>query len=161
MRILNRSAFQVILALVVFLGMAILLMHHLFTGFYMLLVGSLGIWAFWELVESFAKGKTTRALTFFLVSSCGIILTFGILYSDVGVLSGQGIGQQELLRGISVGLYFSVVTWTNLGYGDLQPLPTIRWVAALESIFGYVFMGILVSLTFRLLAEMANKNKQN
>lgn len=33
-------------------------------------------------------------------------------------------------------LYFSVVTWTTLGYGDVVPTPALRPIAALEAMVG-------------------------
>ncbi len=48
-------------------------------------------------------------------------------------------------------LYFSVVTWTTLGFGDLTPTPAIRPVAALQALLGYVFLGVLVGSVGELL----------
>jgi len=42
------------------------------------------------------------------------------------------------------GIYFSTVTWTTLGYGDVQPKPDIRLIAALEALLGYIYFGLLV-----------------
>jgi hypothetical protein len=50
-------------------------------------------------------------------------------------------------------LYFSVVTWTTLGYGDFVPANGItRFFAAWEALTGYVVMAVLISAlvsTFR------------
>lgn len=44
-------------------------------------------------------------------------------------------------------LYFAVVTWTTLGYGDLLPVTrTARWWAGIEVLAGYVTMGLLISV---------------
>jgi len=43
-------------------------------------------------------------------------------------------------------LYFSIVTWTTLGYGDLTPLPELRVFAAIEALYGYIFFGLIVGL---------------
>ncbi len=46
----------------------------------------------------------------------------------------------------SVALYFSLVTITTLGYGDVVPLtPAARSLAALEAFFGQAFVAILVA----------------
>ncbi len=42
-------------------------------------------------------------------------------------------------------LYFSIVTFTTLGYGDFQPAPPIRLLAGLEALMGYVFLGFVVA----------------
>jgi Ion channel len=39
-------------------------------------------------------------------------------------------------------LYFSLVTWTTLGYGDFRPTVPLRLFAAAEAVTGYVYMGL-------------------
>lgn len=41
-------------------------------------------------------------------------------------------------------LYFSVVTFATLGYGDMAPREEYRLVAAFQAIYGYVFLGAFV-----------------
>jgi hypothetical protein len=50
-------------------------------------------------------------------------------------------------------LYFSVVTWTTLGYGDCTPAPEIRLVAALEALVGNLSFGTAVGLGTYLLCS--------
>ncbi|HUU20325.1 MAG TPA: ion channel [Sedimentisphaerales bacterium] len=47
-------------------------------------------------------------------------------------------------------LYFSIVTWTTLGYGDFSPVACLRFVAALEAVMGYIYMALLVGLLLNL-----------
>jgi hypothetical protein len=42
------------------------------------------------------------------------------------------------------GLYFSVVTFTTLGYGDFQPHPDLRLLAGFEAVLGYIYLGLTV-----------------
>ncbi|ELH8610840.1 hypothetical protein Q8V93_004628 [Enterobacter asburiae] len=43
-------------------------------------------------------------------------------------------------------VYFSIVTLTTLGYGDIQPVtPVTRLLVCTESIFGVLFIAIIVS----------------
>lgn len=42
-------------------------------------------------------------------------------------------------------LYFSYVTFTTLGYGDIQPIGICRGLSAAEAVLGYVFLGALVA----------------
>ena len=51
-------------------------------------------------------------------------------------------------------LYFSIVTWTTLGYGDLKPLPDFRLLAAFQALVGYVFLGVIVGLIMMLVARV-------
>ncbi|MCF6227460.1 MAG: potassium channel family protein [Planctomycetes bacterium] len=44
-------------------------------------------------------------------------------------------------------MYFSLVTLTTLGYGDIQPVSSVaRMVAALEAVFGVLYLAMLVSM---------------
>ena len=44
---------------------------------------------------------------------------------------------------LKTGLYFSAVTFSTVGYGDFQPIPRMRLLAALESVIGFLFFGLL------------------
>jgi hypothetical protein len=55
-------------------------------------------------------------------------------------------------------LYFSMVTWVTLGYGDFTPIPTLRMLAAIEAMYGYVFFGLIVAL---LSASFNRRTEQN
>ncbi|ELS0752567.1 two pore domain potassium channel family protein [Vibrio vulnificus] len=49
-------------------------------------------------------------------------------------------------------LYFSVITWTTLGYGDISPVGQARFFAATQAMIGYVYMGIVVAQIFHLIS---------
>jgi len=42
-------------------------------------------------------------------------------------------------------LYFSTVTFTTLGYGDMSPMGWLRAVALIEAFFGALTIGFLVA----------------
>lgn len=50
-------------------------------------------------------------------------------------------------------LYFSIVTWTTLGYGDLAPTSEMRLWAASEAVVGYAFTALIISLFILLLGQ--------
>ncbi|MDH3346490.1 MAG: ion channel [Desulfobulbaceae bacterium] len=81
---------------------------------------------------------------FIMVSITGVsnMFLFCGLYYVYGLHSVQGIIKHDFLTS----LYFSVVTWTTLGYGDLQPINELRMVAAMEALMGYLYMALLVGL---------------
>lgn len=56
----------------------------------------------------------------------------------------RGIGDGEF--SLEQAFYFSVVTWTSLGYENVLPDVELMPVTALEAVTGYVFLGLLVSL---------------
>lgn len=54
-------------------------------------------------------------------------------------------------------LYFSVVTFTTLGYGDFRPTKNARAFAAVKALFGYILLGILVSTIIYYLRELSKE----
>jgi hypothetical protein len=50
-------------------------------------------------------------------------------------------------------LYFSIVTWTTLGYGDFTVRDELQLLAALEAMAGYVFFGLMVGVTTGLIGR--------
>ena len=45
-------------------------------------------------------------------------------------------------------VYFSFVTYTTVGYGDIVPIGPIRFVAATEALNGWMLLGWSASFTF-------------
>jgi hypothetical protein len=76
--------------------------------------------------------------------AAGTILVFALLFWALGAVGPQTSAPLDHL-------YFSVVTFTTLGYGDLYPNPGFpRALAATEAVLGFLFMSLfLVVLTRR------------
>ncbi len=53
-------------------------------------------------------------------------------------------------------LYFSIVSFTTLGYGDFAPKQEFRLLAASEALVGYLYLGIIVGLTISLATSSRN-----
>src|SRR5262249_61780016 len=53
-------------------------------------------------------------------------------------------------------LYFAVVTWTTVGYGDYVPTPAARPYAALEALIGYLFMAFFIPTLIHAMAGRAS-----
>lgn len=60
-----------------------------------------------------------------------------------GIYDGQIAGVQT---DWTTAVYFSVVTWTTLGYGDFAPPAHLRLFAAAQAMQGFLFFGVVVSL---------------
>ena len=58
----------------------------------------------------------------------------------------QPVDMLQIDRQFSSALYFSFVTFTTLGYGDFQPMPRMRLLAAIEAVLGYLYLGLLVGV---------------
>ena len=71
-----------------------------------------------------------------------VVLGCGWLYS---FLTAHGHGVNASPLGFLDGVFFSIVTVTSLGYGDLYPVGFSRVIAGVEVLFGLALMGIMVA----------------
>jgi Ion channel len=71
-----------------------------------------------------------------IIAYANIYRSFGLVDGSVAVTSFRDF------------LYFSIVTWTTVGYGDIKPSPDSRMFAASEALLGYLTMGLYLSLIF-------------
>ena len=72
---------------------------------------------------------------------------FGILYTCL-TPHGHGIGQDfKPLSDVTypIGIYFSVVTISSLGYGDMHPMGASMALAGFEVLFGLGMIGIMIA----------------
>ncbi len=76
-----------------------------------------------------------------------VIYAYAKLYEERGLLYNG-----ESIHSFTESLYFSVVTWTTLGYGDYQPSESVRLWAASEAFFGYLFMALLIALLMKFIS---------
>jgi len=83
------------------------------------------------------------------------ILIYALIYRSIGVIDSAG----TVLRDTSSGLYFSLITWTTLGYGDLRPPENLRLLAGSQAILGYISMGILVALILHWLTSRSSPSE--
>lgn len=92
-----------------------------------------------------AATRSSRAVVLLLAFAvlAGIV-NHALYYMQLGLLSTGS--QQVFYPQWSDALYFSVVTFTTLGYGDMAPREEYRLVAAFQAIYGYLFLGALVGM---------------
>lgn len=95
-------------------------------------------------IRKAALAKTQGALWLSLLSLVlGMFVTitlFAEIYMRIGMFD-------DFLTSI----YFSMVTWTTLGYGDFVPTNAARLYAAFEALIGYLYLGLFVSVFYRCL----------
>lgn len=79
------------------------------------------------------------------------IFTFAIIFFFIGITDGEGDIQfsaahsfAENLQSFLYTTYFSVVTFTTLGYGDLAPTGWARTFAAIEAFLGSFTLALFV-----------------
>ncbi len=95
-----------------------------------------------SVVAGFLRFSTLRMLPMVLVICIPFfVLMFALIYAELGIVPPDGVEPAPFDY-----LYFSVVTFTTLGYGDFRPTEASRVFAAMEALLGYVILGIFVSL---------------
>ncbi|HKG08312.1 MAG TPA: potassium channel family protein [Pedobacter sp.] len=76
--------------------------------------------------------------------SLGVIILFAIMFQlDSGLIAINSAAVKEFDFGTS--LYFSTITFTTLGYGDLSPTGWLRILASIEAFIGVINMGFLIA----------------
>lgn len=73
-----------------------------------------------------------------------VILTFAWVYHRVGIIDNTA-PDSPVIHDFLTCAYYSVVTFTTLGYGDFYPVGIGRALAALQALTGYLILGILAS----------------
>ena len=70
------------------------------------------------------------------------LLSYSFHYWHSGIVRNDGV----VVHAFRDCLYFSITTWTTLGYGDFAPTPTMRLVTSLEALTGLISAAIGASL---------------
>jgi hypothetical protein len=98
------------------------------------------------LYKGLGDRKLSATSITFVVSTVTINLLFANLYRWIGLRdTGLPIVKCDTLS-FGDSAYFSIVTWTTLGYGDIAPCPNDRLIAAAEAVVGYLVMALLVAV---------------
>jgi potassium channel LctB len=99
-----------------------------------------------RLADFVDRQSTTRLFMAWL----GLTLSFSMLYWLAGLdhhsgLFESGRGLDGSLHGLVSAIYFSFVTVTSVGYGDVVPRGMARMVAVVEAIAGLLIFGAAVA----------------
>lgn len=75
-----------------------------------------------------------------------VIFVLGVIYSLFpSSFANNTLGGKNYFIVLYDACYFSIVTFTTLGYGDLSPVGGLRILAAFEGLFGAITLGFLVA----------------
>ena len=93
--------------------------------------------------EKVSREKIFAALSVYLL--LGVIWAFLFFFVDFLVPGSFRYGQEQVLTEAQM-VYYSFVTLTTLGYGDIVPVsPTARSLATLEALTGQLYLTVLVA----------------
>ena len=115
---------------------------HVFTVFFLVLVAMLIVSHVLK-AERVSREKIFGALSVYLL--LGVIWAFLYLIVDFLVPGSFRYGQDGVLTSAEM-VYYSFVTLTTLGYGDIVPIaPSVRALATLEALTGQLYLTVLVA----------------
>ena len=90
-----------------------------------------------------------------------LIAAFAGLYAQFGLADTTGGGGESQTFNYADALYFSVVTFTTLGYGDIQPRGVCRILICIETFVGYIVLGLLASTATSFIQAIAKTRRSD
>ena len=125
-------------------------LSDLWSMFFLILM----FWMVYWLYEGRARVHPGIILFALLAQAVGLICAFAAIYRVYGLDELPPPLDRE------TAVYFSITTWTTLGYGDLRPSETLRLTAATQALLGYLYLGLVVGVTMRLTSIPIRKHEQ-
>jgi hypothetical protein len=100
------------------------------------------------------------ALISFIFTMVILVMSYADIYASSGLVIDMTARPEPIpITTRNDAVYFSVVTWTTLGYGDLVPQGFCRTLAASEALIGNIFLGSFIVLLFMFLTTIReNRN---
>jgi Ion channel len=102
-----------------------------------------------NMIKDVRERTTAYVVLFILTNVTSMIGLFANMYRWTG-LTDSAVSAEK--HSFWRALYFSIVTWTTLGYGDIVPRENSRIIAAIEALSGYVVMALLI-VVFQAMAQ--------
>jgi uncharacterized protein YjbI with pentapeptide repeats len=112
-----------------------------------------------DFIEEFKEAHPNHYRLWMVLTDCGrsllrpviwslaFTLSFGLSYYFLGENAFEISNKNGLQWNLFTSTYYSVVTFTTLGFGDITPrTPLAAGIVMLEVIIGYVMLGILISI---------------
>jgi hypothetical protein len=83
-----------------------------------------------------------------LIAHVAQIWLFGIAYYWMGTDEKLGMLTGNTNGSLMVNVYFSFTTYTSLGFGDIEPIGDLRFLAGLEALTGLVLIAWTASFMY-------------
>jgi hypothetical protein len=101
--------------------------------------------ALWSLTSDYSRSPARIGLIGMLI--IGLFSTIYYVWPGLLHWPGTEAGQTRPTTLWFAPIYYSVVTFTTLGYGDIYPLTTMgEFLAVCEVVIGYIWLGYLLSV---------------
>jgi voltage-gated potassium channel len=118
---------------------------------HLLIMLSFFIWVTWQATRRVLFTGTIDGNK--IVGAICIYLLLGLIWAILYVFIAEiipgafnGIAQAPWIENFATAIYFSFVTITTLGYGDISPaMPLARFLVFMEAVIGVFYMAILVA----------------
>ena len=109
------------------------------------------------LMEAHQTSTRPRTLIRNLLFNVGFVIAFvavyGLIFAKFALLDAG----QSLTGDSWRAIYFSVITWTSVGDGDITPgEPFTRFLAGLEALNGYLVMSIFIATLLQTFMRLAS-----
>lgn len=148
-----------VLAVLVFLSGYCLVCAYLFP-FLLFFQYALLIWMI-PLNLNWSRGLYSHLFWKSVLLFCITLLSFSLVYRFYGVIdSATG----EITQRYLTSLYFSITTWSTLGYGDFRPVAGIRLLTSFEAILGVLSIPLIFTMIWKYcdfrIWETSNEDEQ-
>lgn len=121
-----------------------------------IIFGGLFLWLLISRVQRLyaGRGDIRVEMAMALTNVFLLLLAFALIYRRLGVYDSHNSAITNTFWDC---LYYSFVTFTTLGYGDLYPQGLTRALACIQAFTGYIVLGLLASTSASLLESRAEK----
>jgi len=95
---------------------------------------------------NWSRGLYSHLLWKSILLICGTVFSFSVVYQFYGVIdSATG----KTINNYLTSLYFSVTTWSTLGYGDFKPVDSMRLLTSFEAILGVLSSPLIFTMIWK------------
>ncbi len=138
------KSFEKLTLAIILLSVAMVVSYYnwLWTGLVLLLIGTYFIVLLIPILLTLSREFFKWILCCWFYQSLSSIVCFAYSYKNYGLMSQKGY----FIPDFTTAIYFSITTFTTLGYGDFAPTINMRIVTSLEVLMGMVSTAFLFAL---------------